>query len=299
MAPLRSPVEELSMPARPLVLLGLSLAGCGTFGLESTLDSGDFFDPGPGPGPDFDSDDPDDTRETDPGVESAPELESFELSERSSDSTIQVVFEAFDLDGDLVGGRADLSLGGQSYSFDIPGELDQYSATGSSRFHIDASSLDPGQTVNGVMTLVDAAGHRSETLTDSLTMSGSVFTVSESGDTEDSAQDLGAITLPTIIQGNISRASNDGYGYTGDIDWIQIRVASRTDAHFSLSWEASGSDYDLHLLVNGETEAQSIQDGATQPESFTRTLQPGTSYVIVVAGWQGSAGNYTLTIDAP
>jgi hypothetical protein len=282
------------MPARPLVLLGLSLAGCGSFGLESTLDSGDFFDPGPGPG--IDSGDSEDTRETDPGQESAPELQSFELTERSADSTIQVIFEAFDLDGDLAGGSADLTLGGQSYDIAIPGDLDEYSATGASRFHVDASSLDPGQTVNGVMTLFDAAGHRSQTLTDSVTLSGNIFQITETGDTEASAQDLGVISLPAILEGNISRATNDGYGYTGDMDWIQIRVASSTQARFSLTWDASGADYDLHLVVNGNTEAQSIQDGATQPETFTRTLQPGTNYMIVVAGWQGAGGDYTLTI---
>lgn len=284
------------MSASPFVLLGLLLTGCGTIGLELvSSDTGD--DVRPGPGPDNDSEPDEDTRETQPDEESAPELSSFQLAERSSDDTIQIIYEAFDLDGDLAGGGADLTLGGQSYDIAIPGDLDEYSATGTNRFHVDASHIGAGETINGVMFLVDAAGNRSGTLTDSLTLAGSSYNITETGDAEDTAQSLGVISLPATLEGNIYRAANDGYGYTGDLDWIELRVASAEDATFSLTWDASGADYDLHLLVNGTTEAQSIQDGSTQPERFTRTLQPGITYVVVVAGWNGAGGDYTLVID--
>ena len=283
------------MPPRTLALLGLLLAGCGTIGLEAS-----YFDTGvqvgPGPGPDT-TDDSEDTRETDPDNPSAPELSSFEMSERSASSSIQIAYEAFDLDDDLTGGQASLTLGGQDYTIAIPGDLDEYSATGTSRFQISASHLSAGETVNGVMYLQDAAGHRSGTLTDSLVMAGSNYIINETGDEERDAQNIGVISLPATLEGDIYRASNDGYAYTGDMDWIEFRVGSTTDAHFSLTWTSSGSDYDLHLLLNGNTEAQSIQDGGAQPESFTRTLQGNTTYVVVVAGWNGSGGNYTLVIE--
>jgi hypothetical protein len=286
------------MPPRSLALLGLLLSGCGTIGLEASyFDTGTQVGPGPGPDTTDDSGDGVDTDETDPDNPSAPELSSFDMTERSTASSIQVAYEAFDLDGDLTGGQAELTLGGQSYSIAIPGDLDEYSATGTSRFQVSASHLSAGETVNGVLYLTDAAGHRSGTLTDSLVMAGSVYILNETGDEERDGQNIGVISLPATLEGDIYRASNDGYAYTGDMDWIEFRVASTTDAHFSLTWASSGSDYDLHLLLNGATEAQSIQDGGTQPESFTRTLQGNTTYVIVVAGWNGSAGDYTLVIE--
>ena len=115
--------------------------------------------------------------------------------------------------------------------------------------------------------------------------------------TENTGQNIGVISLPATLEGDIYRAANDGYNYTGDLDWIEFRVASSSDATFSLTWNASGADYDLHLLLNGNTEGQSIQDGDAQPEGFTRTLNPNTTYVVVVAGWSGAPGDYTLVID--
>ncbi len=285
------------MRASLVALLGLLLCGCGSIGLTLThTDTGDPFDPGPGPGPDRD-DTEEDTRDDPPDEESDPTLNSFAMTERSADDTIQVTFDAFDLDGDLTGGQASLTLGGQAYDLDIPADMDEFSNTGTSRFGVDASSLEAGQTVNGVMYLIDAAGNRSDTLTDSLTLAGSSYTIQEIGDTENDAQSLGIISLPATLEGDIYRASNDGYAYTGDLDWVELRVDATTDATFTLTWDQSGADYDLHLLVNGNTEAQSVQDGGTQPERFTRTLSPGTTYTVVIAGWNGGGGDYTLVID--
>ncbi len=282
------------MPAHLFVLLSLLLTGCGSIGLELLgSDTGEKH----GPGPDHDSEPDDDPRDSDPPGESSPELSSLQLAERSSDSTIQVIYESFDLDGDLAGGQASLTLGGQPYTIAIPDDLDEYSATGASRFHVDSSWLSAGQTINGVMYLVDAAGHRSSSLTDSLTLAGASYIITENGDTDTDTQSLGVISLPAVLEGDIYRAANDGYAYIGDLDFIELRVASTQDASFSLTWTAPGADYDLHLMVNGTTEAQSIQDGNTQPERFMRTLQPGITYVVVVAGWSGAGGDYTVVIE--
>lgn len=279
------------------------LAGCGTLGLELTVsDSDPGHDPfehdsddGIPPVDDSEEQQQDDTRD-DP-VESPPELSAFTLAERQAAGTIQVAFDAFDLDGDLVGGEVHLTLGGRGYALDIPGDLDTWDAAGTSRFQIDASDLSPGETVNGELFLVDAAGHESASLRDSLVLSGSAVTATEGGDTAASAQDLGVLALPTVVEGDIYRASNDGSAYTGDLDWFELRVTSATSATFVLTWAAAGADYDLHLLRDGASAGESIQDGTAQPESFTRTLQPGSTYAVVVAGWAGPGGAWTLEIQ--
>lgn len=285
--------------------LSLFLLGCGPLYLEAiSSDTGepildDPIDPGRGttdsePETETDSD----TRDDDPGDgDNAPQLNSIELTERQGNQTIQVTFEAFDLDNDLTGGQVSLTLGGTGYAFDIPGDLDSYEATGTSRCHVDASYFQAGDTVNGVMYVTDAAGHRSDTLTDSLTLATNSIEIPETGDEENSATNIGNLSLPAVLEGDIYRASNDGKAYTGDLDWVDFRVSSSTTATFSLVWDASGSDYDLHLLADGFPEAQSIQDGSAQPERFTRSLSSGTNYTVVVAGWNGSAGDWTLTID--
>jgi hypothetical protein len=277
-----------------ILLLGLILSGCGPIGLTPIpWDTGQGGGPGPGP----DSEPESDSDETDPGQESAPELSSFEMSERSSNGTIQVSYDAYDSDGDMAGGEASLTVGGRSFTLSIPDDLDSFSPNGTSRFQVDSSHLEAGQTVNGVFFLKDAAGHRSETLNDSLVLEGGAYVITENGDTDQSRQNLGTISLPATLEGDIYRASNDGYAYTGDLDWIEFRVGSTGSARFALTWDAVGTDYDLHLLLNGNTQAQSVQNGDVQPESFNSTLQANTTYVLVVAGWEGNPGDYTVVIQ--
>jgi len=275
------------------LLLPLALAsGCGSFGLERTVGDSTLLPELPG---DSEPEPGDDTRE-EPGA-TAPELSSFNLAERQGTGEILVVFEAFDLDDDLAGGEALLTLAGESYSFALPADLDEWEAAGTSRCHVEAEGLQPGQTVNGVLALQDAAGHRSDTLSDSLVLAGSVYPTAERGDTEATAQDIGVLELPAVIEGDIYRASNDGSAYTADLDWVSFRVGSSVDATFSLSWDASGADYDLHLMRDGSTVAKSVQDGTAQPETFSRTLSAGATYTLVVAGWSGGAGDWVVTVE--
>lgn len=280
------------------------LTGCGSLGLDLTWsDTGGPAGPGPGvdsgDGHEDDTDPPDDTREE--PDESAPELSSFDLTEREPSDTVQVAFESFDLDGDLVGGSAHLTLGGANHVLDIPDDLDSWSATGTSRFQVDASSLPHGTTVNGSLYLVDVAGNASSTMSGSVALTDdgggdTAITVTETGDTLDTAYDLGVLSIPQTLNGSIYAASNDGDAYTGDVDWIDFRVGSTTSVTFTLAWSEARADYDLQLWEGTTRVAAGISDGTTQPETFSRTLQAGTRYSLFVAGWYGPAGNWTLLI---
>ena len=285
-------------------LLPLILLGCGTIFLEPTFfDSGDGppeepLEPGRTTDTQPEEDTEEETHETDPGDgDNAPQLSSLDLSERGSDETVQVTFEVFDLDNDLTGGLVSLTIGGAGYAFDIPADLDQYSATGTSRCHVDGSRLEVGDTVSGTMYVADAAGNRSDTLSDSFTMAGYTATVSEGGDESSDAAWLGTITLPAIIEGNLYRASNSGGSYTGDLDWTEFKLSSSQTVTFSLVWDAVGSDYDLHLLQGQNNLAGSVEEGGYQPEGFTRSLSANTTYSVVVAGWDGSPGGWTVTLE--
>jgi hypothetical protein len=278
------------------------LSGCGTIGLEPT-----WFDTGPGGGPPVfdseggqeDSEPGDDTRE-DP-EESAPELTSFAMSERTGTDAVQVTFESFDQDGDLIGGSAHFTLGGGDHVLSIPADLDVWDATGASRFHVDASSLPSGTTVNGSLYLVDAAGNSSTTLSDSIERAsdgGGGVTVTETGDTYDTAYDLGIISLPTTVHGDLYAVSHSGKSYTGDYDWLMFRLGSATTATVTLSWVAPNGDYDL-ILFDGVTEtavAMAQTTSTSPPENVSWDLAAGRTYYILVVGWSGAAGEWTVLI---
>ncbi|MFH1466492.1 MAG: hypothetical protein ABIO70_19060 [Pseudomonadota bacterium] len=282
------------------------LTGCGSLGLDLTWsDTGGPAGPGPGvdsgDGHEDDTDPPDDTRE-EPN-ENAPELTSFDLTEREPSDTVQVAFESFDLDGDLVGGSAHLTLGGANHVLDIPDDLDSWSATGTSRFQVDASSLPHGTTVNGSLYLVDAAGNSSSTMSGSVALTDdgggdTAITVTETGDTIDTAYDLGVISLPVTVHGELDSVSHDAQGnYTGDYDWLQLRVGSTTSATITLSWEAPNGDYDLFLVDSaGNVLAAAQSETTSPPENISRSLTAGTTYYIVVIGWSGAAAGWTVLI---
>jgi hypothetical protein len=279
------------------------LSGCGTFGLDQTwLDPGDDR-PGPvvdsGEGQE-DSEPQDDTRD-DP-EESAPELTSFAMTERPTSATVSVTFESLDQDNDLIGGSVHFTLGQADHVLTIPTDLDAWNASGESRFQVEAPSLPGGTTVEGSLYLVDAAGNRSSTLSDSLVLADDEdteqgITVPESGDTYDTAYDLGIISLPVTVQGELDAVSHDASSnYTGDYDWLMFRLGTTTSATMTLSWTAANGDYDLILFdgASGQAIAQAQAESTTPPENITRSLTAGTTYYLLVVGWSGAAGDWTV-----
>jgi len=129
-------------------------------------------------------------------------------------------------------------------------------------------------------------------------------------DTEDDVADnatfdVGRLTPPITICGELASVGNDGDKYTGDRDNTGFRVTTSGQHRFSLEWDAKG-DYDLYLYDDeqeGDTGGErailplEFASSGTYPEQFTAALQPGRDYVLVVIGWDGTASRWGVTIQ--
>jgi hypothetical protein len=113
-------------------------------------------------------------------------------------------------------------------------------------------------------------------------------------------QDLGILSPGSYnVEGNCSLASNDAGAYNGDYDYYQIQISQAATVTISLDWAAADGDYDVILFDDTGTQvAESWQAGTVRPEVIADFAIPAvTSYYIFVTGYEGSAGDYTLTID--
>ena len=287
----------------PLVALAIVLSGCGNLGLESKdtgrnpLGGSTVFNETGAYTPD--SEDTDDTYDTDDTEEQTPDhptLSSFTLSSHATAGRVTVKFTVSDENADLDGGYVKLTLNGTTTTYDIPGDIDSWVGNGTSTLNI--SGFSPGDTVGGTMKIYDAAGHGSVTLSDQITLNGYNTTLTESGNEVGSATNLGTISIPAEISGSLSSASNSGGAYSGDMDWVKFKPQSTDTWSFSLTWSSTSSDYDMHLLNTGmSTLANAVSDGNSQPENFHYAVTSGTTYYLVVAGWSGNGGSYTVEIQ--
>lgn len=111
--------------------------------------------------------------------------------------------------------------------------------------------------------------------------------------------------------GNTASATVDGAttcgssSSTADV-WYQYTPATSGSATFSLC--GAGTTYDSVLSVHSGcpgTAANSLNcdddgcGGFSAPSTVTRNVTAGTTYLIRVSGWSGSAGAYALTITGP
>jgi hypothetical protein len=304
------------------------IAGCGTYGLEPTL--GQDAEPEAPTGGDTDIDDDggsaSDLGTTDSGggqdggasdgggasddggsdgggsstepPPSSPVLSS--LSAAESGTRVEVSFVASDNDGDLSGGRFFLETNGTLASYEIPGDLDVWSDGGTSKVYLTPDTCDAGSTWSFEADVEDAAGNVSTPRSTTLTLAGFGYTTTEMGDdgTATEVEDIGAVTLPGSICGDIWRASNDGLNnYTGDMDYLSFRAGSGGRWTFTLDWAASGSDYDFHLYdSNWNRVAEAVGTATSPPESMSYTVTSSGQYFLVVAAWSGGTGSWTVTI---
>ncbi len=240
--------------------------------------------------------DADSDADTDPVQPSAPELYAFSLSEDSITHTIQGSFVADAADGNLYGGAAVLELDGDRYEIAIPSDLDSFSSGGTSTFSVSSNGLLPGDSITASLVVEDDQGLRSGRLNENLVLAGFNTALSEPDDDYGSANDVGRVEAPGYLVGNISRASNDGVAYTGDMDFLAFRLPTAARVTFTLTWDAAAADYDLRLGDRSQWLDTAITDGTTQPEVITYNLQANTTYYLAIAGWSGPSGDYEVTL---
>jgi hypothetical protein len=111
--------------------------------------------------------------------------------------------------------------------------------------------------------------------------------------------------------GNTTAATSDGTTTCGSSNttpdvWYEYTPATSGSARFSL---CSGTDYDSVMSIHSACPGTSgntlacNDDGCDQPYSapseITLNVTAGTAYLVRIAGWGGSAGAYTLTIEGP
>lgn len=94
---------------------------------------------------------------------------------------------------------------------------------------------------------------------------------------------------------DLGEVSNNGEGYTGEIDLYEIVTPGPGRLQVSLSWDHD-ADFDLFLASDPEGRtrlAQGNHDGPV-PEYLGIPVAGGQTVYILVAGWEGEPGPYEL-----
>lgn len=240
---------------------------------------------------------PDDTTpdDTSPQGPVAPTLVSF--TARAVSGQIELTFRVTDPDNDLNGGAVEITRDGQVETRALPGGVDVWNPSGDSRIFLDMSGCG-SQNVQLSLRVRDSGSRWSSSRNANVTASGGGFAVSETGDDELTAADVGAIYPPMTICGDLYAASNDSQGYTGDLDWLTFDAGSTGNWTFELTWANAAADYDFYLLDDwGFEVASSLQDGSAQPERIQAQVFSGDFYYLVVAGWSGGGGAWTVSVQ--
>jgi len=128
--------------------------------------------------------------------------------------------------------------------------------------------------------------------------------------TNDDCEDATEICAGESISGTLIGTTNDGAAGCGDSSsasdaWFVYQAAANGDLNASL---CGATNYDsvisIHTDCPGNASNQIACDddgcGSTGgPSQVTIPVTAGQTYYIRVSGWQGSTGNYTLTVTGP
>jgi hypothetical protein len=226
-----------------------------------------------------------------------PRLRQVQLSEL--DLALELSFEVSEGDGPLAGGELRLTVDGDRVALRFPADLSSWSG-GVGTVLLDRPTVGGcalGATHQVTVELVDGDGLSSGVLGTERTTSDQGLVLSEIGD---SVVDLLGIVGPgTRICGELDRVGNDGEGYTGDRDMVEFEVDPSTMITARLEW-AGAADYDLHLFESDGELLTVVDSAATEsmagPEELDASLRRGQPYVLLVVGWEGSPGTWTLDL---
>ncbi|MHC4133989.1 MAG: hypothetical protein ACYS0K_03275 [Planctomycetota bacterium] len=93
----------------------------------------------------------------------------------------------------------------------------------------------------------------------------------------------------------LDEVSNNGAGYTGEIDLYEITTPGPGRLQVSLNWEHDG-DFDVFLTTDPEGRTRLAQGTKTGPvpEYVGIPVAGGQTVYVLVAGWEGEPGPYEL-----
>ncbi|MHC4972297.1 MAG: hypothetical protein ACYTG3_08190 [Planctomycetota bacterium] len=94
---------------------------------------------------------------------------------------------------------------------------------------------------------------------------------------------------------DLGEVSNNGAGYTGEIDLYEMTTPGPGRLQVSLSWDHD-ADFDLFLASDPEGKTRLAQGNHTgsMPEYLGIPVAGGQTVYILVAGWEGEPGPYEL-----
>ena len=99
----------------------------------------------------------------------------------------------------------------------------------------------------------------------------------------------------TPVEDELDRVSNNGAGYTGEIDHYEITTPEGGRLQVALTWDALG-DFDVILAADaaGVTRLGEGIENGLEPEYVGILVARGQTVHILIAGWEGEPGPYTL-----
>jgi len=222
-----------------------------------------------------------------------PTIDDFIVVE--TNDKVRFEFDVSDIDNDMLGGEITIVAGQQTVVYDYPTDVREDS---SGEFVLwETSDFIPENQVNCRVIATDSTGLSSAPSTYTFTLSTWSVTSNEVGDDPSQVDGLGLIQIPGEILGNAHSTGNNGSSYTGDFDVMKFTSPKSGPASFSLTWSASGADYDVMIAdMTGAILAYSSTPG-TGYENFNYTLSSQTDYLLAVGAWSGPGGNWTIRIE--
>ena len=222
-----------------------------------------------------------------------PTVDDFVVVETTD--KVRFEFDVSDIDNDMLGGEITIVAGQHTVVYDYPTDVREDS-TG--EFVLwETSDFIPENQVTCRVIATDSTGLSSAPSTYSFTLSTWSVTSNEVGDDPLQVDGLGLIQIPGEILGNAHSTGNNGSSYTGDFDVMRFTSPKSGPTSFSLTWSASGADYDVMIAdMTGAVLAYSSTPG-TSYENFNYTLSSQTDYLLAVGAWSGPGGNWTIRIE--
>lgn len=97
------------------------------------------------------------------------------------------------------------------------------------------------------------------------------------------------------VRDDLGEVSNNGAGYTGEIDLYELVTPGPGRLQVSLSWDHD-ADFDLFLASDPEGHTRLAQANHTGPvpEYLGIPVAGGQTVYVLVAGWEGEPGPYDL-----